>query len=285
MTRPVRIEYPGAIYHITSRGNGRKAIFITDKDRDQFLFILAEVLKKFNWLCHTLTLMDNHYHLIIETVDPTLSKGMRHLNGVFTQWHNAEHATVGHLFQGRFKALLIEEQSYLLTAARYVVLNPVRAKIVDDPADYRWSSYRAMAGLESTPSWLTTDKILSLFDKARSRARLKYQKYVHQGIGLPSPLNEARGLILGTNQFIDEQRGRLEPKEHLKEFITKQRMNGRPTLDVIFDDVQNSKQRNNAIALAINLFHYSGTEIGRYLKLDPSTVCAIAKKRNPRSQT
>src|SRR3989339_1267527 len=109
MSRPLRIKYPGAIYHITTRGNARKKIFLHDKDRNQFLFLLMETLKKYNWLCHTYCLMGNHYHLLVETVDPTLSTGMRNLNGMYTQWHHAEHSSVGHIFQGRFKAFLIED--------------------------------------------------------------------------------------------------------------------------------------------------------------------------------
>jgi putative transposase len=133
MARPLRIEYPGAVYHVTSRGNDRKAIFRGDSDRSNFLDTLDQVIHRYHWLCHAYCLMDNHYHLLIETPDGNLSLGMRQLNGVFTQWFNRRYKRTGHLFQGRFKAVLIQKDSHLLEACRYIVLNPVRAKAVDDP--------------------------------------------------------------------------------------------------------------------------------------------------------
>jgi REP element-mobilizing transposase RayT len=128
MARPLRIEYPGAVYHITSRGNPRADIFLTNADRQVFLDILGNTVEKYNWLCHAFCLLANHYHLIIETLDPNLSLGMRQLNGVFTQSFNRAHNRVGHVFQGRYKAILVEKESHLLELCRYVVLNPVGPK-------------------------------------------------------------------------------------------------------------------------------------------------------------
>ena len=133
MARPLRIEYPGAVYHITSRGNARADIFLMDDDRQVFLDILGNTVEKYNWLCHAFCLLDNHYHLLIETPDPNLSLGMRQLNGVYTQTFNRTHDRVGHVFQGRYKAILVEKESHLLELCRYVVLNPVRAKMVSKP--------------------------------------------------------------------------------------------------------------------------------------------------------
>jgi len=130
MARPLRIEYDRAVYHITSRGNARKAIYGDDADREIFLETLHKVTKRYNWLCHAYCLMNNHYHLVIETPDGNLSRGMRQLNGVYTQRYNARHYSVGHIFQGRYKAILIQKDSHLLEVSRYVVLNPVRAKAV-----------------------------------------------------------------------------------------------------------------------------------------------------------
>src|SRR3990167_5084236 len=151
MARPIRIEYPGALYHITSRGNEQKSIYVNDSDRRYFIALLEQTLKRFNWICYSYCLMDNHYHLLIETVDPTLSKGMRYLNGVYTQRMNREYSRVGHLLQGRFKAIIVEKESYLLELCRYIVLNPVRAKLVKMPEEYPWSSYRAMIGVVPHP--------------------------------------------------------------------------------------------------------------------------------------
>ncbi len=281
MSRPLRIEFPGAFYHITSRGNARRTIFQADADRNQFLFILAAVLKKQNWRCHTYCLMSNHYHLVIETVDPTLSKGMQDLNGNYTQWFNTKHESVGHIFQGRFKAFLIEEHDYLLNVARYVVLNPVRAKMVRDPQDYTWSSYRALIGLDKGFDWLTTNKILEQFCQNKKRARYEYQKFVMEGIGLPSPMLDAeKGGILGTEQFIDAMRERVEAKvsESEIDIVIPQRMVGRPTLKQLFEDIKDVKERNATITLALNILHYSGSEVGKFLGLHPSTMRKIAKR-------
>jgi putative transposase len=147
MARPLRIEYDGALYHVTSRGNERKAIFKDDTDRELFLSTLAQVTERFHWTCHAYCLMDNHYHLVIETPDGNLSKGMRQLNGVYTQTFNRRHHRVGHLFQGRFKGILVQKESHYLEVCRYVVLNPVRAKAVKHPREWAWSSYRATGGL------------------------------------------------------------------------------------------------------------------------------------------
>ncbi len=147
MARPLRIEYPGAVYHITARGNGRQAIFHDDRDYLKFLEIFVKTQERFNWLCHAYCLMGNHYHLMIETPDANISKGMHRLNAAFSQAHHKRHETVGHLFQGRFKGIVVDRESYLLELARYVVLNPVRAGLVGRPEDWPWSSYRAMVGL------------------------------------------------------------------------------------------------------------------------------------------
>ena len=127
MTRPLRLEFPGALYHVTARGNARQGIYLDDQDRHLFLSVLSEVVGRFAWICHAYCLMDNHYHLLIETPQANLSLGMRQLNGVYTQRLNRRHARAGHVFQGRFKAILVERDAYLLKLARYIVLNPLRA--------------------------------------------------------------------------------------------------------------------------------------------------------------
>ncbi len=145
MARPLRIEYDGAVYHVTSRGNDRKAIYRDDEGREQFLAMLAKVNKRFNWICHGYCLMNNHYHLIIETPDGNLSSGMRQLNGMYTQLYNRRYNRSGHIFQGRYKAILIEKESHLAEVCRYVVLNPVRARSVKSPEQWQWSSYSVSA--------------------------------------------------------------------------------------------------------------------------------------------
>lgn len=187
MTRPLRLEYPGAIHHVTSRGNGQAAIFLDDEDRNAFLTVLSGCIDRFGWVCHAYCLMDNHYHLILETPIANLSTGMRQLNGVYTQRFNRRHDRVGHVFQGRFKAILVERNSYFLELCRYVVLNPVRAKMVQDVAQYAWSSYLPTTGDVPGPPWLQVDWVLSQFGKSRSTARRKYRAFVAEGVEAASP--------------------------------------------------------------------------------------------------
>ena len=168
MARPLRIEYPGALYHVTSRGNARENIFLSDADRYAFLDILANTITKYNWLCHAFCLLDNHYHAIIETPDPNLSLGMRQLNGVYTQAFNRRHLRVGHVFQGRYKAILLERESYLLELCRYVVLNPVRAGMVSRPDQWKWSSYKYTAYSSKIPEFLTVNWLLGQFADKKS---------------------------------------------------------------------------------------------------------------------
>jgi putative transposase len=149
-----RIEFAGALYHITSRGNGRKHIYASDSDRRMWLEVFGEVCRRFNWACHAYCLMGNHYHLLVETPESNLSLGMRQLNGVYTQRFNRSQNRVGRVFQGRYKAILVEKGSYLRELARYIVLNPVRARLVRSAKDWAWSSYSATAGFENSAPWL-----------------------------------------------------------------------------------------------------------------------------------
>ncbi|MHB0972006.1 MAG: transposase [Thermoanaerobaculia bacterium] len=154
MARPLRLEHPGAIWHVTSRGNERRAIVRSNADRHAFLEFLAEAVTLHRWILHAYVLMTNHYHLIVETPVPTLSRGVKRLNERYAETFNLHHHRVGHLVQGRFKGILVERESHLLELIRYVVLNPVRAGMVQHAGDYAWSSYRATAGLAPAPACL-----------------------------------------------------------------------------------------------------------------------------------
>ena len=218
MSRPLRIEYPHALYHVTSRGNARKKIFRDDHDRATFLEVLGSVVDRYHWLCHAYCLMDNHYHLLIETPEANLSKGMRQLNGVFTQAYNRRHRRPGHIFQGRFKGILVEKESYLLELCRYVVLNPVRAKKVNKPEAWKWSSYRATVGLNVAPLFLTVDWVLSQFGSQKAVAQKRYRVFVMEGIQNKSPWGELQGqIILGEEGFVERFKGLLAEKEGIKE--------------------------------------------------------------------
>ncbi len=279
MSRPLRITFPGALYHITARGNRKGDIFLDDRDRKVFLEKLATVLKHHNWICHAYCLMCNHYHLLIETVEANLSEGMRDLNKDYSQAFNRLHDTVGHLLQGRFKAFIIEKEPYLLEVARYIVLNPVRAGLVKHPALWRWSSFLATAGLVDTPSFLTTDWILGHFDDDRARAQQKYVEFVEAGIGGKSPFDEVvHRSILGSPQFVGEMWPLCTGSTLIKEIPRDERIVGRPSLEVLFPCDQTRKDRDEAIVFGRVGCGYSVAEIARSLQLSESLISRISRK-------
>ena len=287
MARPLRIEFPGAVYHITSRGNAKQAIFLDDKDRTNFLEILDSVVKRFNWLCHAYCLMDNHYHLLIETPEGNLCKGMRQLNGVYTQKFNKRHNRVGHLFQGRYKAILVEKESYLLTLCRYVVLNPVRAGLVKHPREWQWSSYRATAGEEKAFSFLTIDWILSQFDSRKKIARKQYKQFILNGIGEKFPWDVVKGqLLLGNENFIKKFNELLKDKEKIKEIPRIQRYAARPSLNELFMNkkIMDKKLKDEIIYLAHIHYGYTLKEIAEYLNVHYATVSRVIKRIEGKSK-
>jgi len=275
MTRPLRIEFEGAVYHITSRGNARQAIFLDEKDFADFLRVLCSVVKRYHFILHTYCLMNNHYHLLIETPYGNLSKGMRQLNGLYTQRFNQRHKRVGHLLQGRYQAVLVDKDNYLLELCRYVVLNPVRAKIVKDPKDWRWSAYQATTGHKGILC-LTTDWILSQFAKEQKKAPREYQAFVLSGIKAASPLKAVKGqLFLGQDNFIDKIKHLMSGKENLKELTRKQRYITRPSLKEIFKD---KKSKAQAMYEAHQQYGYTLKDIAEYSGVHYSTVSRVIKR-------
>ena len=279
MARPLRIEYDGALYHVTSRGNEGKAIFRDAADRESFLATLFQVAGRFHWICHAYCLMNNHYHLVIETPDGNLSKGMRQLNGVYTQAFNRRHRRVGHLFQGRFKGILVQKESHFLEVCRYVVLNPVRAKAVDHPRLWAWSSYRATGGLASIPRCLTVDELLNHFAQRRSLAQQKYRHYVAQGIsGATIWENLEAQSLLGLEGFANALRGHVSSRQKVREIPKGQRLIGRPSLHKLFEERGKKKTvRDRTIRDAVNQHGYSQVEVARHLKLHYSTISRLIK--------
>ncbi len=276
MARPLRIEYAGAVYHVTSRGNGRNNIFEDDQDRLVFLSALESVIKRYNWLCHAFCLMDNHYHLMIETPEANLSDGMRQLNGVYTQRYNRRHQKPGHLFQGRFKAILIQKENYLLELCRYVVLNPVRAGLVKKVEAWRWSSYQATAGTGKKPEYLTTDWILDMFNARRTAAQRRYSEFVREGIHRKGFWKELQGqVLLGEEKFVEKFKDVLEDKKQLKEIPRSQRYLGRPSLEKIFRGQKTRAQRNININIAYLRHGYKLKEIADSLGVHYSTVSKV----------
>ncbi len=281
MARPLRIEYDGALYHITSRGNERKPIFRDEEDRSVFLDTLTLVNKKYNWLCHAYCLMNNHYHLIVETPEGNLSTGMRQLNGVYTQQFNRRHHRVGHIFQGRYKAILIQKESYLLEVSRYVVLNPVRAKTVKKPEEWKWSSYRGTAGDEKPHSCLTVDWILGQFGVKRRQAEKKYKEFVEAGVSERGIWNEVKGQsVLGEEAFVEKLIGYVKGHQDIKEIPKPMRYIGRPTLREVLKgiDIKDKHQSSPKIIKAVIEYGYSQKEVAEYLGIHYSTISRIVSK-------
>jgi REP element-mobilizing transposase RayT len=270
------MEYPDALYHITSRGNEGKAIFCTARDRQDFLDLLARTMDAHKWICHAYCLMNNHYHLLIETPEANLSKGMRNLNGAYAQRWNRIYRRKGHIFQGRFKALLIEKETYLLAVARYIVLNPLKAHLTSRLRGWKWSSYQATAGYCRPPKFLTVDFILSRFGHQRKRAQKEYRQFVKQAADTRSVFDDVEeGNILGFPQFIDNLREFLPDVSLKKEIPRFHRMVGRPTLSDLLAGTKNKEERDEMIGIAYFRCAYSQKEIADFLNIHYSTVSKI----------
>jgi putative transposase len=278
MARPLRLEYEGAVHHVTSRGNAGEEIFLNDADRIRFLEVLGTVVERFGWICYAYCLMTNHYHLLIETPQPNLSRGMKHLNGVYTQWFNREHSRTGHLVQGRFKSIVVEKESYLLELARYIVLNPVRAKMVRSARDWRWSSYRATAGQADPPRFLTVDWLLSQFAKDRGAATRAYRDFVSQGKGIEVWGDLTAGMLLGDDAFVQPLKPLLTDVVGNREIRREKRLAARPMLEELFAGVTDKSMRNERIHDAVRKHQYKLKEVGDHLGLCYSTISVIAKR-------
>jgi REP element-mobilizing transposase RayT len=277
MSRPLRIELAGGLYHVTSRGDRREDIFLGDSDRSAWLDVFAETCARYNWASHGWCQMTNHYHVIVETAEANLSQGMRHLNGVYTQWVNRTYGKSGHVFQGRYKAILVEKDSHLLELARYVVLNPVRARMVADAAEWPWSSYHAMVGRQSVPEWLQTDWLLAQFSRHRADAIGNYIDFVRAGVGLPSIWEGLRaGLYFASDEFVA---GMTQPeaRERIAEIPRLQR---RPLAKSLSEYQGHFADSGTAMAETYLSGDYSMAEIATFFGVHYATVSrAVARRR------
>ena len=274
MARPLRLELSGGVYHVTSRGDGREDIYLSDGDREAWLDVFATVCKRFNWVCHAWCQMTNHYHILVETPEANLAQGMRQLNGVYTQRFNRAHARVGHVFQGRYKAILVERDSYLLELARYVVLNPLRAKMVRRLEAWPWSSYLATCGQAASPAWLQTDWTLGQFGQRRSSAIAKYVTFVHEGARLPSVWTQLQGQIyLGSDAFVTRMQSLIEDKSSLDEIPRAQKR----ALPKPLSHFEARYPRNEAMARAYLSGQHSMLSIAQHFGVHYSTVSRVVK--------
>lgn len=286
MARPLRIEYKDAFYHVTSRGDNKNPIFKSDTDKEKFLSYLENCFLRYRSVVHCYCLMDNHYHLLLQTPLANLSEIMRYINGSYTTYFNIKRKRCGHLFQGRYKAILVEKDAYALELSRYIHLNPIRAKIVNRPGDYKWSSYAYYTKKQKPPNFLDTSLILGYFGKQNSASYKKYAKFTNDLFGkdYDSPLkNTVAQTILGDSDFVrqikadclDERKAdRNTPA--LKELKT-------VSLSEIIDEV-NTLCKDEVLARKITIYishHYSGKklkEIGSHFNIGQSAVSQISKR-------
>ncbi|MBW1897861.1 MAG: transposase [Deltaproteobacteria bacterium] len=293
MARPLRIEYPGAFYHITSRGNERKNIFKSKRDREKFLGYLESAFLRYDAVIHSYCLMDNHYHLLLETPSGNLSQIMRHINGAYTAYFNAKRRRAGHLFQGRYKSILVDMDEYGKELSRYIHLNPVRANMVELPEDYEWSSYPYFTGKKKPPDWLYGKFILEYFGEKISTAQKRYRKFV-ENISekkYKSPLAEiVSSTLLGPPDFIkfiqEQYLSGMKPDENvpaLKELKKK------ATLDQIFTEVESVFSKNEpAVARNVKMYlsrKYSGRslkEISLHFGIGASGVSQSSRRVSER---
>lgn len=257
MARPLRIEYPGAFYHVIQRGNERKDIFKSVQDRKQFLEYIKIVAKRYNIQVHTFCLMNNHFHLILETKEANLTKAMHALNTSYTVYFNTKRRRSGHLFQGRYKAILVEADAYLHHLSRYIHLNPVRVKMVQYPGDYAWSSYRFFVSDIKPPEWLCTDFILSIFDNHRKKSKTLYKRFVIEHIGEETDVirnSMTANFILGNQDFIEWIKEKFITNRTDREIPELERLRNRPYLGDIAAKIEKMvKDKRLSRKLAIYL--------------------------------
>jgi putative transposase len=232
MARPLRVDLPGAIQHVTNRGNDRQDIFRGDADKALFMELFVEEADRCGWLIHDYALMDNHFHLLVETPEANLSRGMQRLQTRYVQRFNRNHGRTGHLFGGRFGSQIVEGGGYLMEVARYIALNPVRAGMVERPEDYRWTSYRAKAGLEAPPPWLSMSGLFH-FERDIELARKPYVEFVMAGVGVTEDPPFLKKLCYGSESFVNRVQEWIDSETRSTEHPRYQRDIGRPPVGAI----------------------------------------------------
>ena len=280
MARPLRIEFPGAVYHVTSRGDRREDIFVDDQDRLALLEVIAQALSRFDAQALSYCLMGNHYHFVLHTRQANLSLLMRHINGVYTQTYNRRHDKVGHLFQGRFKAILVDREAYLLEVCRYVDLNPVRARMVRKPGSWAWSSYRAHVGQAAVPAWLDTaglhGYLLGRAAKTPADTRRGADRYARLVASVPdvnlwdSALRQQ--IYLGDEGFVERMQAFAAPRNSTDHDIPKVQRRKARTLAQWLASCEN---REEALYQAHTAGAISMTAIARELGLSVSRVSRL----------
>lgn len=267
MARPLRLQFPGGIHHVTARGNDRRAVFEDDADCSRFLIVLASVVARYHVHCHAYCLMGNHYHLLLETPEGNLSVAMRQLNGVYTQRFNRRHERCGHVLQGRFGAQVVDGDAYLHEVCRYIVLNPVRAGLVSHPRDWGWSSFRATAGEAAAPGFLTVDWVRALSGTTSEAPAAAYVRFVEAGIGREAGLLDQfkSKPALGDTAFVGRLAEHARAAKRCTEIPRAQRFAGRPTLQRLFAGVTTRAERNARPVAAVRDHGYAMKAVADFL--------------------
>lgn len=274
MTRPLRLEFPGALYHVTSRGDRCRDIFFDQADRFVWLNLLAKVCSRYGFIVHSFCQMTNHYHLVVETVNGDLARGMRQLNGAYSQHFNRRHKLVGHMFQGRYHAVLVQKENYLLELSRYVVLNPLRAGMVATLDDWHWSSYPYFMRTDGKPDWLDTDSTLGYFSSDQTAARRLFKEFILNGGGVISPLsNVQHQLLLGDRDFVAKHAGK--PGSDALDNVA--RTHRQAVLLTLDDYAVRYERCDEAMAQAYASMGYSMREIARHFGTSAKTVSRAVK--------
>lgn len=282
MARPLRIQFPGAVYHTMARGIDKKEIFSNSSEKSAFLSLLNRLSDRYNFVFYAFCIMDNHYHLLLETPDANLSKGMQRLNGDYALWYNRKHVRNGTLFQDRYKAYLVDKENYLLALSRYIVLNPVRAAIVSHPSSYVWSSYQYTIGMKEPPDFLSVDSLLSLFSSDREDAQRQYRDFIYEDICENAAQGINDGPVIGGVDFLSKIESHFDKKRKVDEIPRKERFQNRLSLAEIFnlpDDRCIKKARDEKIYIAFRDHGYTQKEIADFLGMHYSSLSPIIKRR------
>ncbi len=288
MARPLRIEYPDAYYHITARGNEQKNIYRNDRDREKFLEYLASASERYSAVIHAYCLMSNHYHLLLQTPAGNLSQIMRHINGAYTTYYNVKRKRSGHLLQGRYKAILVDQDAYAQELTRYIHLNPVRVKMVKRPEEYRWSSYGGYLNKKKRAEWLYVDFVLSMLNRNPSAARKQYRQFVESMIGheYESPLRGVfASCILGGVDFIHEIRLKhLPDQSQARNVPSLKQLSEKPTIDQIRSAVEEELTEDPRLCRRVQMYlcqKYTGQklkDIGNEFGVGESAVAQAGRR-------
>lgn len=272
MARPLRIEFPGAVYYISTSGNAGRNIFQDAKDGQMWLEVFESVCKRFSWICYSFCLMTDHYHLIIETPEPNLSKGMRQLNGVYTQNFNRRHNSAGHVFQGRFKSILVQKEKYLADLMKYVFFSPVRAGYSKYAHQFKWSNYKWFLKKDECPDWLSS----KMLDNSVKDELEQLIEEISENKGIENNVleNVRKQIYLGDDEFISEIQKKIDREKKLSE-IPKEQISNVHSINYFQNS---SKSRDEAITKAYLVGNYTMKEIADYFSLHYSTVSRIIKE-------